>query len=122
MESTRRKFLKTLPLLGAIPLVDSERLFTNQPLTENTLDEVKPYGNVIDAPDDPRQWPAFREQLHTWRTATKKQLAYDDTAYAAPQFKWTQSNFVCGFVMIYDLDFFDPATGKYTVDKILNRG
>ena len=122
MESTRRNFLKTLPLLGAIPLVDSERLFTNQPLTENTLDEVKPYGNVIDAPDDPRQWPAFREQLHTWRTATKKQLAYDDTAYGAPQFKWTQSNFVCGFVMIYDLDFFDPATGKYTVDKILNRG
>ena len=80
------------------------------------------YGNVIEAPEDALKWPAFRKELHSWRESKRKELNYTGSSYMDPSFRWASSNYTCCFLMMYDLEFYDPKKGKYTVEKILERG
>jgi formylglycine-generating enzyme required for sulfatase activity len=44
----------------------------------------------------------------------------DAARYDDPRLKWTQSSFIQPQVMVEDRYLFDPATGRYTVDRLLN--
>ncbi len=84
--------------------------------------EFKPDQNIIPAPADPADWPAFREQLGAWREQAKGRLNYSDALYRKPEFAWTASSFACAFLMMCDQTFFDPDSGAYTVDAFLDHG
>jgi len=55
------------------------------------------------------------------RTASisrERTMAYDDTIYTRPGLRWMSGNFTCGFVFVYDRDFWDPDAGKYRVEEL----
>ena len=118
--TTRRDFLKTAAALGALSAWDcwlpcsaasAAPAFTFAPSRE-----------IIPAPDDPAQWPAFREALAKWREETKAGLKYSDALYARPEFAWSASNYSCCFLMMCDETFYDSRSGRYTVDAFLDHG
>jgi formylglycine-generating enzyme required for sulfatase activity len=77
-------------------------------------------GDVIAAPDDPADWPAFREALVQWRAESKAQLNYDDALYRRPEFAWSAANYSCCLMMTCDERFYDWRRGHYMVDAFLD--
>ncbi|MGA2563718.1 MAG: SUMF1/EgtB/PvdO family nonheme iron enzyme, partial [Steroidobacteraceae bacterium] len=61
----------------------------------------------------------FIDALRYWRKARRIYIGYDGSRYDAPALRWTQSSFVQPQAMVEDRYLYDPATGKYTVDRYL---
>jgi iron(II)-dependent oxidoreductase len=55
-----------------------------------------------------------------WRNERRIRIAYDGSRYSLPALAWTQSSFMQPQMMVHDRYFFDPVTGKYTVDRYLD--
>jgi formylglycine-generating enzyme required for sulfatase activity len=55
-----------------------------------------------------------------WRAERKIRIGYDAARYEIPALKWAQSAFIQPQMMVHDRYFYDPVTGKYTVDKYLD--
>jgi sulfatase modifying factor 1 len=51
----------------------------------DTLDTAK----ILGAPDDPADWPAWRERLRLWREEARARIGYDGSAYE--RLTWTRS-------------------------------
>jgi formylglycine-generating enzyme required for sulfatase activity len=78
--------------------------------------------NIIPAPDDPAQWPAFRDLLAAWRKDTRERLRYDDALYGRADFGWVPASYACAFVMMGDEAFYSPRLGRFTPDAFLDEG
>ena len=117
MKTNRRQFLQatatTLLALGVWPAQAAQILAPFR---------FDPSEDIIPAPDDPTQWPAFRDALARWRDQIRAELKYNDVLYRRPDLKWSASNYSCGFVMVWDEQFYDYRSGRYTVDEFLNEG
>src|SRR5579859_8289726 len=117
MKTNRRQFLQTtattLLALGVWPTQAAGLLAPFR---------FDPSQDIIPAPDDPAQWPAFRDALARWRDQIRTGLKYNDVLYRRPDLKWSASNYSCGFVMVWDEQFYDYRSGRYTVDDFLNEG
>ncbi|HEY5971158.1 MAG TPA: SUMF1/EgtB/PvdO family nonheme iron enzyme [Pseudoxanthomonas sp.] len=59
-------------------------------------------------------------ELTDWRREHLTRIGYDDANYRRPELQWAQRNFVHAQMMIEDRYFFDPVSGKYTVDRYLD--
>ena len=59
-------------------------------------------------------------ELRDWRREHLTRIGYDDANYRRPELQWAQRNFVHAQMMIEDRYFYDPAMGKYTVDRYLD--
>lgn len=75
---------------------------------------------VFYPPDDPPKWPVWREQLKAWRESTRYLMGYDDSLYRLPEFAWVPRAFSLGFLMMNDLQFYDPAAGQYRLTQLLD--
>src|SRR5437763_1737947 len=64
-----------------------------------------------------RGWLA---DLEHWRLEHLIRMGYSGVEYARPELKWTQSSFIQPQMMIEDRAFYDPAAGRYTVDRYLD--
>lgn len=122
MESTRRNFLKKISAIGAFPFIDIDVLKDIREDLPVMPSGAPSYGSVIDAPEDAEKWPAFRKDLDAWRKSKRRELNYTGSSYGDPAFHWASLNYTCCFLMMYDLDFYNPEKGIYTTDKILERG
>lgn len=122
MES-RRSFFKKASLLGLGPFITIDHLknpeYFARFMDNNAVQKMDP---LISSPENEKEWPAFRETLRAWRASVQKELNYDGSIYADKNFEWTQHNFSCYFLMLYDLHVYDRHSLKYTVDKIVARG
>ena len=78
---------------------------------------IDPALDILQAPTDPTQWAAWRDELHRWRTETRLALNYDDTLYQAPAFEWGKHNFACCLMMLCDEMIFRD--GKYHVEAFV---
>ncbi|MCX6926571.1 MAG: hypothetical protein NT154_25685 [Verrucomicrobia bacterium] len=99
MKTNRRQFLvQTTALLATsawpVRIVQAAPAFT-----------FDPSQNIIPAPDDPAQWPAFRDALAQWRTETRARLNYSDALYRRKDFAWAAANYSCCFLMVCDETF-----------------
>jgi len=56
--------------------------------------------------------------LH-WRDERRIRIGYDGSRYDLPALQWTESSFIQPQMMVHDRYFYDPAAGKYTVDRYL---
>ncbi len=83
---------------------------------------IDPTGKIILAPENEKDWEAWRRALHAWRERCMLDLEYSGDLYARPEFAWTQSCFTCCMVMLFDAEFYDPHTSSYRVDAFLNDG
>jgi gamma-glutamyl hercynylcysteine S-oxide synthase len=58
--------------------------------------------------------------LQHWRTERLIRIAFDPTRYDMPALRWTQSSYIQPQMMVHDRYFYDPAAGRYTVDRYLD--
>ena len=72
---------------------------------------------IFVAPDDPADWPAWREALHRWRAEASARIGYDDSAYAAPEYAWTRSCHVVALAWLWDELLFDHDAGRFTPER-----
>src|SRR4051794_40915174 len=84
-------------------------------LTASTLD-VSP---LLPAPSSPAGWPAWRNRLTSWRSQAMQALEYDGALYRQAAFQWSASAYACGFVFMYDTNFYDRVSRRYTIDSLL---
>jgi hypothetical protein len=72
---------------------------------------------ILAAPDDPADWPAWREALARWRAEAALRIGYDGTAYDRPEFAWTRSCFAVALVWLWDELLYDHAAGRFTPER-----
>ena len=92
-------------------------LYTPVPLDPDAdlapLDTAK----IFAAPDDPADWQAWRAALTRWREEAAARIGYDDAAYAAPEYGWTQSCHVVALAWLWDELLFDHTAGRFTPER-----
>jgi Sulfatase-modifying factor enzyme 1 len=91
-------------------------LATHVPLDGSRL-EVLDAAKILAAPDDPADWPAWRETLRRWRTEAAARVGYDGGAYEHPELAWTQRCFAVALAWLWDELLYDHADGRFTVDR-----
>jgi formylglycine-generating enzyme required for sulfatase activity len=90
----------------------------NATLAQNT--ELRIGGECISGPANVASRQAWFEKMKAWRDATRKRIQHSDAQYRRPELQWTQRAFVQPQMMVEDRYFYDPAAGKYTVDRYLD--
>jgi len=63
---------------------------------------------------------AWLADITHWRTERRIRIGYDGARYDLPALKWTQSSFMQPQMMVQDRYFYDPNSGRYTVDRYLD--
>jgi sulfatase modifying factor 1 len=106
-----------MPSLGFNPYVPRPiDLPTSVPLDPgadlSVLDEVK----IFSAPDDPRDWPAWRDAITRWRSEARAKVGYDDARYRGNN----PSARVMNVAWLWDELLYDHARGVFTVDRYLD--
>jgi hypothetical protein len=81
---------------------------------DGNLDAAK----IIAAPDDPADWPAWRDALVRWRDRAR--AGYDGRAYE--RLAWTQGCFSVALVWLWDERLWDHEAGRFTPDRLLDEG
>ncbi|HEY6961405.1 MAG TPA: SUMF1/EgtB/PvdO family nonheme iron enzyme [Gaiellaceae bacterium] len=95
---------------------------TFDPLVPRELDLPTPIGGELDrakivaAPDDPAQWPAWRDALVAWRDRARE--GYDGSAYH--RLEWTQRCFAVALVWLWDERLYDHDALRFTPDRLLD--
>ena len=74
-------------------------------------------GKILAAPDDPVDWPAWRDALRRWRSEAAARIDYDGSAYARPEFAWTRGCFAVALVWLWDEHLYDHAAGCFTPER-----
>jgi gamma-glutamyl hercynylcysteine S-oxide synthase len=67
--------------------------------------------------DDYKFWLS---DITRWRDDTRLRAGYSGQEYERKELLWTQTSFIQPQTMVEDRYFYDPAAGKYTVDKFLD--
>jgi formylglycine-generating enzyme required for sulfatase activity len=80
----------------------------------------KVWGSQIAGPSNRADISNWLADLKHWRMERRIRIGYDDSEYLRPQLAWTQSSFIQPQMMIHERFFYDPAAGKYTVDRYLD--
>lgn len=111
----RREFVRRSLAVGALAAL-SPHLLRAQATPSFAF---QPEENLIPAPDDPADWPAFRQRLADWRSTRRRELNYNDALYRRPDFAWVASCFTCGFVMLNDERFLDARRGRFRVESFI---
>jgi gamma-glutamyl hercynylcysteine S-oxide synthase len=63
---------------------------------------------------------AWLKDVEHWRAERLIRIGFDGSRYDLPELKWTQSSFIQPQMMVQDRFFYDPAAGKYTVDRYVD--
>ena len=71
-------------------------------------------------PCTPEQLKEWREDIFNWRDESRVRAGYNDAQYRRPELQWSQSSYMQPLAMMEERYLFDPATGKYTVDRYLD--
>ena len=77
---------------------------------------------ILAAPDDPADWPFWRERLAAWREDARARMGYDGATYDLPELAWTQRCFSCALVWLWDELLYDREAGRFTPDRLLDEG
>jgi formylglycine-generating enzyme len=92
------------------------------PLVPRPIDLPTPISGELDgakiiaAPDDPAEWPAWRDALTRWRDAAR--VGYDGSAYE--RLTWTQSCFSVALVWLWDERLYDHVAQRFTPERLLD--
>jgi len=96
-----------------------EKRSMNIPDGPYTSDELT-FDDIFQAPNDPELWPLWRNWLEEWRSNKRQAMNYNDSYYSDSAFAWVASNYVSGFLMIWDMTFLDPVEGRYKIEAFIN--
>ena len=137
------RFASSLPTFDGITLAElvertARRLMTDEapafdPLVPRPIDrptfvplegplDALDGAKILAAPDDPADWPAWRERLAAWREDARARMGYDGATYDLPELAWTQRCFSCALVWLWDELLYDREAGRFTPDRLLDEG
>jgi formylglycine-generating enzyme required for sulfatase activity len=68
----------------------------------------------------PNAHERWLRDLEHWRAERRIRTAFDPSRYELAAFRWTQSSFMQPQMMVHDRYFYDPVSGRYTVDRYLD--
>ncbi len=77
--------------------------------------DVADRAKIFAAPDDPADWPAWRERLQRWRDDARKRYVVTDGTGRS----WASSCFAKAMVWLWDERLFDRERGEFTPDRLL---
>jgi iron(II)-dependent oxidoreductase len=63
---------------------------------------------------------AWLADITHWRNERRIRVGYNGSRYDLPALQWTQSSFIQPQMMVHDRYFYDPVSGKYTVDRYID--
>lgn len=75
---------------------------------------------LFTGPDDSSTHDSWLDSMKQWRNKERGKLNYNDSEYRKPEFSWIRKTFIYAQMMAHDRYFYDPVSGKYTVDRYLN--
>jgi hypothetical protein len=75
---------------------------------------------ILAAPDDPVDWPTWREQLSRWRRDARARLAHNSDLYDRADLAWTRRCVVVTQVWLWDELLYDWAHGTFTPERFLD--
>jgi iron(II)-dependent oxidoreductase len=78
------------------------------------------WNELLAGPAKPAEFKAWHQAMVSWRQKVRDSLTYKGDKYNLPGLKWVQSSYIQTQMMVEDRYFYDPVTGKYTVDRYLN--
>lgn len=73
----------------------------------------------IGAPELPEAWPEWRDRLTAWASAKRRELG--EPLYDRDAQTWASRAYAQGFVMLWDNELIDHASGACKVDALLDR-
>ncbi|WP_149202882.1 SUMF1/EgtB/PvdO family nonheme iron enzyme [Actinotalea subterranea] len=79
------------------------------------LDDAK----IFAAPDNPVQWSAWRERLHTWRSDARVRHAYSDAAYRREGAAWAATCHAVAQVWLWDELLYSFEEHRFTPERLL---
>lgn len=82
----------------------------------DSLDSAK----ILAAPNDPTDWPAWRDALARWRTEARGRFGHDGSAYERAALRWTQRCFSVALVWLWDELLYDHAAQRFTPERFLD--
>lgn len=88
--------------------------YAQQPATQGDFKEL------FTGPSGTATRELWLDSIKKWRTFEWNKINYNNKEYLRPQFNWVKKSFIYVQMMAHDRYFFDPVTGKYTVDRYLN--
>lgn len=91
------------------------------PLDGAPLDDLDG-AKILAAPDDPADWPAWREALARWRAEARQRVSYDDASYRRPENAWASRCFSVALAWLWDETLYDHDAGRFTPDRFLDDG
>ena len=71
-------------------------------------------------PSDPLNYNEWLAVMKNWKVTERKNLDYQNPEYLLPRLGWLKKSFIYTQMMAHDRYFYDPVSGKYTVNKYLN--
>lgn len=74
---------------------------------------------IFAAPEDPADWPAWRESLQNWRSDARERLDYSGSIYELEHSRWTRACYSVSLTWLFDERLFDHASQQFTVDAFL---
>ena len=82
--------------------------------------QLKTPGEVIHGPATGEDNAAWLRAMREWRQKRRAEIRYDGSQYGRPELAWAQRSFIQPQVMVEERYLYDPAAGKYTVDRYLD--
>ncbi len=65
-------------------------------------------------------YQSWLKDVRHWRTERRIRIGFHDARYENPALEWIERSFIQPQMMVEDRYFYDPAAGKYTVDRYLD--
>jgi Sulfatase-modifying factor enzyme 1 len=87
----------------------------NVPLDGDIDAGVADRAKIFAAPDNPSDWPAWREQLRRWRADARTRYAVSGGTGTS----WASRCFIKAMVWLWDERLFDRERGEFTPDRLL---
>ena len=80
------------------------------------MDDAK----IFAAPDDPADWPRWREVLTEWRDGLPERRPLDSRRYEEPGGRWAQRCYCVAQVWLWDELLYDFAEARFTPERLLS--
>ncbi len=119
MTRAYRFFVILLGLVSAIRAQDSNYRPKNQLIPAPGCLTIKGAWEGGYTPCTQDAHDAWLKDIRHWRDERRIRTGHDSSRYDEPATRWTQRSFMQPQMMVHDRYFYDPAAGRYTVDRYL---
>ncbi|HEX4232041.1 MAG TPA: formylglycine-generating enzyme family protein [Bryobacteraceae bacterium] len=118
----RSNFRSLLLLLAVLPAFSQDTRYPpkNQLIPAPDCLTLKAAWQGGYTPCDSATHEAWLKDVRHWWFERRIRIGYDGSRYDQNALKWTQSSFIQPQMMVQDRYFYDPVSGKYTVDRYLD--